>query len=551
MKQWQYKWQVVASVIFGTFMVIMDATVVNVALPTLRAVFAGSGQASIDQVQWVISGFVLAIGIVTPMAGLLADRFGIKRIYLLSLFGFTVASVLCGLAQNLPLLIVFRVLQGLAGGSALPLGTALLFSAFPPEERGLAFGVFGIPLVAAPALGPVIGGALVEYANWRYIFFVNVPIGLLGVGIGWWLLRESKREGRVPIDYIGVALAIIAFGGILYGLSNGAPESNAGSGASTVSTSGGWGSWQVITALSVGGLFLIAFIIWELLKKDEALLDVRLFTKPTFTIANIIGWISVTAFFGAEFLLPLYLQLLRGLTPLQTGLLLLPLAISSGVLAPFIGRIQDKIGPRLPVAFGFGLLIINTWQLSLLTLDESYGYIAFLLILRGVALAFVLQPTLLAGLSGIPPRALPRASSLVNSSRSIFQSLGVAILATILTITTTNQLNGFQPPKPPSIPPPPDFQQTVQQALADAFHHAFLHGLSNAYFLTFVVAAAASIIALFLPGWPFGWRKPASASGQAEIQGDHATQDLVSSVPEIATALQKVGDDDTKMASDL
>ncbi len=541
MKQWQYKWQVVASVIFGTFMVIMDATVVNVALPTLRSVFTSSGQASIDQVQWVISGFVLAIGIVTPMAGLLADRFGIKRVYLLSLFGFTVASALCGLAPNLPLLIVFRVLQGLAGGSALPLGTALLFSAFPPEERGLAFGVFGIPLVAAPALGPVIGGALVEYANWRYIFFVNVPIGLLGVGIGWWLLSESKREDHVPIDYIGAALAIIAFGGVLYGLSNGAPESNAGSGAATVTTSGGWGSWQVITALSVGGLFLIVFIIWELLKKDDALLDVRLFARPTFTIANIIGWISVTAFFGAEFLLPLYLQVLRGLTPLQTGLLLLPLAISSGILSPFIGRIQDKIGPRLLVAFGFGLLIINTWQLSLLTLDESYGYIAFLLVLRGVALAFVLQPTLLAGLSGIPPRALPRASSLVNSSRSIFQSLGIAILATILTSTTTTQLSGFQPPKPASVPPPPDYQQTVQQALADAFHHAFLSGLSNAYFLTFVVAAAASLIALFLPGWPLNWKKPASAA-QVEAQGIPAMQDPGASVPEVAAAPQKAED---------
>jgi DHA2 family multidrug resistance protein len=546
MKQWQYKWQVVASVIFGTFMVIMDATVVNVALPTLRTVFAGSGQASIDQVQWVISGFVLAIGIVTPMAGLLADRFGIKRIYLSSLLGFALASALCGLAPNLPLLIFFRILQGLAGGSALPLGTALLFSAFPPEERGLAFGVFGIPLVAAPALGPVIGGALVEYADWRYIFFVNVPIGLLGVGIGWWLLRENKREGHVPIDYFGAVLAVIAFGGILYGLSNGAPESNAGTpGATTVTTSGGWGSWQVITSLIVGGVFLIAFIIWELFKKDEALLDVRLFTRPTFTIANIIGWISVTAFFGAEFLLPLYLQVLRGLTPLQTGLLLLPLALSSGVLSPFIGRFQDKIGPRLLVAFGFGLLIINTWQLSLLTLDESYGYIAFLLVLRGVALSFVLQPTLLAALSGIAPRALPRASSLVNSTRSIFQSLGVAVLATILTTTITNQLSSFQPPKPTSVPPPPNYQQIVQQAAADAFHHAFLSGLSNAYFLTFVVAAAASVIALFLPGWPFGWKKAAAAANTAAAQSEVATPSLAAAAEEPASASGKAGDGDS------
>jgi DHA2 family multidrug resistance protein len=530
MKHWAYKWQVVASVIFGTFMVIMDATVVNVALPTLRTVFAGSGGADIGQVQWVISGFVLAIGIVTPMAGLLADRFGIKRVYLLSLLGFTLASALCGLAPNLFFLILFRIIQGLAGGSALPLGTALLFSAFPPEERGLAFGVFGIPLVVAPALGPVLGGALVEYANWRFIFFINVPIGLLGVSIGWWLLRESKREGHVPIDYLGGVLALLGFGGLLYGLSNGAPESTggSGSGAATIATSttGGWGSWQVILSLSVGGVCLILFGIWEFFKKDEALLDVRLFKSPTFTIANIIGWISVIGLFGAEFLLPLYLQVLRGLTPLQTGLLLLPLAISSGILSPFIGRLQDKIGPRLLVVAGFGLLIINTWQFSLLSLTESYAYIAFLLVLRGVALALVLQPTLLAALSGIGPRALPRASSLVNASRSIFQALGVALLATILVSTTTDQLKTFQSPKPSSFPPPPDYPQIVQQAGAEAFRHAFLQGLSNAYFLTFAVAAAAFVVALFLPGWPLRWKPPSGPgeSGQGSATADYAAQ---------------------------
>ncbi len=523
MKSWDYKWQVVSSVIFGTFMVIMDATVVNVALPTLRTAFSTSGGGSIGQVQWVISGFVLAIGIVTPMAGLLADRFGIKRVYLLSLLGFTLASALCGFAPNLFLLIIFRILQGLAGGSALPLGTALLFSAFPPEERGLAFGVFGIPLVAAPALGPVIGGALVEYVNWRFIFFVNVPIGLLGVSIGWWLLRESKREGHVPIDYVGAILAFIAFGGILYGLSTGAPQGDSSTvaGSNAAGATGNWGTWQVILSLSVGVVALMIFVIWELHKRDEALLDVRLFRRPTFTIANVIGWICVIGFFGAEFLLPLYLQILRGLSPLQTGLLLLPLAIASGILSPFVGRLQDKIGPRLLVTLGFGLLIINTWQFSLLSLTESYVYIAFLLVLRGVALALVLQPTLLAALSGIGPRALPRASSLVNASRSIFQSLGVAMLATILASTTANQLSAFQPPKPTTFPPPADYPQIVQQAAAEAFQHAFLKGLGNAYFLTFLVAAAAFIIALFLPGWPFHKRQPSQAlEAQSDEQGE-------------------------------
>jgi len=539
MKKWDYKWQVVASVIFGSFMVIMDATVVNVALPKLRDVFA----ADVSQIQWVISGFILAVGIVTPLSGFLADRYGIKKIYLTSLACFTLASVFCGIAPNLPLLILGRVLQGVGGGSVLPLGTALLFSAFPPEQRGLAFGIFGIPLVVAPALGPVLGGAFVEYLSWRYIFFINVPVGFLGLLVGWMLLREQKAEGPVPIDIWGALCSTIGFGALLYGIANGAPAGAAGQpGTTATSTSGGWGSWQVIASLTVGAVFLVIFGLLQLRRKDQALLDLRLFKDPVFTIANIIGWITVVGFFGAEFLLPLYLQVLRGLSPLNTGLLLLPLAISSGILVPFVGRWQDKIGARVLVTFGFLLLVVNTWQLSALTFDTSYLYLAFLLVLRGVALAFVLQPTQLAALSVVKLPALPRASSLVNASRSIFQSLGVAVLATILQTVTANRLAGFK------FVPDTQTKQQIAQAIAhgaqsrvpsilahaaqqqaqQAFAHAFLAGLSHAYLATFFVAAAASIIALFLPGWPFQKKQSDQTADGTSANEDTVAADKVS-----------------------
>lgn len=495
MKKWDYKWQVVASVVFGTFMVIMDATVVNVALTKLRTVFASD----ISQIQWIVSGFVLAVGVVTPLSGFLADRFGIKKVYLISLGAFTLASVLCGLAPNLTLLIIFRVLQGIGGGSVLPLGTAMLFAAFPPHQRGLAFGIFGIPLVMAPALGPVLGGAFVEYLDWRLIFFINVPIGLLGIFIGATFLKEQKREGHVPLDLLGAICSVIGFGAILYGFSNAAPagENNFNgtpTAASSNSNSTGWGSPNVLIALGIGVFFLIIFAVSQLRQRDEALVDLRLFKRPTFVIANIVGWITVIGFFGAEFLLPLYLQVLRGLSPLQTGLLLLPLAISSGILVPLMGRVQDKLGPRPLVVVGFSLLVINTWQLADLKLDTAYWYIVLLLILRGVALACVIQPTQLAALSGIAPRQLNRASSLVNASRSVFQSLGVALLATVLQTTISNQLANFRP----TATGPAAAQQAQQ-----AFNNAFLGGLNNAYLLTFGVAAAAIVFALFLPGWPF------------------------------------------------
>jgi len=480
-KKWQYKWQVVISVVFGTFMVIMDATVVNVALNTLQSTF----NASINQVQWIISAYALALGIVTPLSGFLGDRFGLKKVWLISLGLFVIGSGLCALAPSLELLIVFRIIQGLGGGAALPLGTAMLFAAFPPEQRGLALGVFGIPLVLAPALGPVIGGAFVEYLDWRLIFLINIPIGGFGIWLGNQLLREQKGEGKQRFDLMGTITSVVGFGTLLYGLSSVSQD--------------GWTAPNVLISLSVGLISLLAFGFIEL-TRDDGLVDLRLFKNPVFTMGSIVGWITVVAFFGAEFLLPLYLQVLRGLTPLQTGLLLLPLALTSGLLVPFTGTLYDKIGARPIVATGFVLLVVNTWQLSQIQADTSLWFIGFLLALRGVALACVIQPAQAVALSQVSRPKLPRASSLVNASRQIFQSLGVAVLASIL----QGSLNNL--PKAPAGPPTPQ--------LISAFQGAYLKGLENAYLFTFWVAVFAVVLAFMLPGWPA--RKAVTAPSYGE-----------------------------------
>lgn len=482
MKKWQYKWQVVVSVVFGTFMVIMDATVVNVALKTLQNTF----DTSISQVQWIISGYALALGIVTPLSGFLGDRFGIKRIWLVCLTLFVIGSALCATAPSIEWLIAFRVLQGLGGGAALPLGTAMLFSAFPPQERGLALGIFGIPLVMAPALGPVLGGYFVEYLDWRLIFLINIPIGGVGIWIASQLLREQKGQGKQRFDLFGTIFSFVGFGALLYGLSSGSQD--------------GWGATNVVVSIAVGVVGLIAFGVVELSRTD-GLVDLRLFKSPVFAMSNMVGWITTIAFFGAEFLLPLYLQVIRGLTALETGLLLLPLALFSGFLIPFTGKLYDKIGARPIVATGFILLVINTWQLSQIQLDTSLWFIGFLLALRGVALACVIQPVQAVALAQVASPKLPRASSLVNSSRQVFQALGVAALATIL----QNSLNGAQ--LPAGRPDP--------QAIA-AFQQAYLKGLENAYLLTFWVAAGAVVLALALPGWPFHKAKTVPVTAGAE-----------------------------------
>jgi len=499
LKKWQYKWQVVAAVVFGTFMVIMDATVVNVALKTLQNSF----NTSINQVQWVISGYALALGVVTPLSGFLGDRFGIKRVWLICLGFFVFGSVLCALAPSIEMLIAFRILQGLGGGAALPLGTAMLFSAFPPQERGLAMGIFGIPLVMAPALGPVLGGYFVEYVDWRLIFLINIPIGGAGIWIGSKLLREKKGEGKQRFDLAGTITSVLGFGGLLYGLSSGSQD--------------GWLAPNVVLSLAVGLVSLVAFAFIEL-NKNDGLVDLRLFKSPVFLMANVVGWVTTVAFFGAEFLLPLYLQVLRGLTALETGLLLLPLALTSGLLIPFTGRLYDKIGARPIVAIGFILLTVNTWQLSQISMDTPLWFIGFLLMLRGMALACVIQPVQAAALSQVSVPKLPRASSLITSSRQVFQALGVAALATIV----QNNLGGLTQ-RTPGTPP-------SSQAIA-LFQQTYLSGLESAYLFTFWTATFAIVLALLLPGWPL---KPRVAT--APVTNLPVRSQLALSEPEIERA---------------
>ena len=315
-----YKWKVLISILFGIFMIILDTTVVNVAFQTLRREYG----ATLNQAQWIISVYVLALGITTPMSGYLADRFGIKRIYIAGLAVFVIGSVLCGLAPTLLMLIIARTLQGIGGGMAQPLGPAMLYRTFPPEEQGTALGFFGIALVVAPALGPILGGLLVDADLWRWIFFINVPIGLLGIFLASRFLREEKPAKKPRLDPMGLITATLGFGAVLYAASN--------------AEAFGWTSTAIVVSFVVGAVSLIAFAIIELYVVEEPLLDLRLFKIRTFANATVLGYVTVLALFGAEFLMPVYLQALRGRTALQTGVILLALAATSAVVTPISGQ---------------------------------------------------------------------------------------------------------------------------------------------------------------------------------------------------------------------
>jgi DHA2 family multidrug resistance protein len=520
----EYKWKVLISVIFGIFMIILDSTVVNVAFQTLRREFG----APLNDAQWVLSIYVLALGITTPLSGFLADRFGLKQVYIAGLALFTLSSVLCGLAPSLIWLVAARALQGIGGGMAQPLGPALLYRTFPPSEQGMALGFFGIALVAAPALGPLLGGLLVDADLWRWIFFINLPIGMLGVTLANIFLRNEKRDRKPALDPLGLVLSVIGFGAVLFGATRAADL--------------GWGSPTVLTAFGVGVAALVAFAAVELFVASEPLLELRLFGNKTFLTASLIGYVSVLALFGAEFLMPVYLQALRGRTAFETGLLLLPLAFASGIAAPLAGRLYDRIGPRPLVVTGFALLVINTWQLAQIKGDTSIWFIGMLLALRGLALGLTIQTTFATALGSVPLRQLPRGSSLINGTRFVVQSLGVAILATVLAsalspavkaqgdqaqasadAASTGSRERFGLCETPgvatgeNIPPAAraELERLPAQAQAQARTEIIggietacaenLVGFERTYQVTFYAALLALTISLFLPGWPGAW----------------------------------------------
>jgi DHA2 family multidrug resistance protein len=503
-----YKWKVLFTVIFGFFMMLLDVTVINVAFPALSVEFGSS----LNQAQWIISVYALAIGISTPLSGFLADRVGPKRVYLGGLALFITGSLFCGLSRSLGMLVAFRIVQGTGTGLVMPLGMALLLQAFPVEEHGRALGYYGLAALFAPALGPLLGGLLVSLNMWRLIFFINPPIGLIGIVLGMRFLRERKSEERLPLDVAGIVAELIGFGALLY--------------ATSVAATYGWTAPDVMLWFALGGAGLIAFVLIELYVAKSPLLDLRLFRNRIFLNANLLGYVAVLALFGAEFLLPVYLQSLRGISALETGIILLPMAISSGILVTLSGRIYDRIGPRPLMVIGFSVLAVNTWQLSQLQADTSIGWLLFLLTLRGIALGLVAQTTMVASLSEVKVADFPRGSSLINATRNVVQGIGVAVLATLLASALSPQVQALEDQFNNSVStsgqaylvlcdPPSSTQSAVRSPSAQAGPSAPLLkeacqenvvGFERSYRVTFYAALLAVLLGAFLPGWPFNWQ---------------------------------------------
>jgi EmrB/QacA subfamily drug resistance transporter len=465
-------WKVLIAVAIGSFMTILDTTVVNVAIHALQQQYG----ATTSQVQWVISVYALALGIATPLAGKLGDRFGGKKVYLISLTAFILASLLCGLAPTLPLLVVARAAQRIAGGFALPLGSVRLFTAFPPHRRGFAFGVFGVVLVFAPAIGPLVGGAFIDVGLISWIFFINVPIVALGLVLAARFFTADQVNVSMTrrVGLLSVVLTCLGFGGILLGAS--LPEIPAMPEKSTIT----------LAAFAVGAVALAVLAVIEL-RRDTPLLNLRLFRIPTYGIGTTINGIGQVAFFGLPFLVPLSLQVVLGVSALDTGLTLLPLAIASGVTGVIAGQVRDRLGPRLPLTIGFLLIAAGIALLRMQISSTSLWAMAGALIVAGAGAGIIPPTTQVAALSDVRNEDVNGGTSLLQAIQAIqrvCQALSVAVLATIITRVVTTPVTSAQ------------------------YQVEYAAGLADAYAVAACVAVGCAILATFLPGWPAPWDAP-------------------------------------------
>ncbi len=397
------------------FLSILDVTIVNVAIPTIGRDFHTSA-ASVDV---VVIGFLVSLAVFIPASGWIGDRFGGKRTLLAAVAVFTVASAMCGLATSVGELVVFRVVQGVGGGMLTPVGMAMLYRTFPPSERVRLAGILMIPTALAPALGPVIGGLLVTDLSWRWVFFVNLPIGVAALVFGALFVTEQRESTPGRFDLSGFVLAGVGLGALMYGVSEG--------------PSLGWGSVQVLATI-VAGVVLLAMMVRVEMSVEQPMVNLRLLGDRLFRASNVLAVVTMTGFFGVLYLVPLYYQDARGLSALNSGLSTFPEAIGVMIAAQIVSRyLYPTIGPRRLMAAGlFGIAVVTVAMAGASGSHSSLWYLRLLMFALGFCIPYVMMSMQAAAFATISPESTGRASTLFNANRQLGGAVGVALLSTVL-----------------------------------------------------------------------------------------------------------------------
>jgi len=411
-------------VILGAIMSVLDTTIVNVALDDLSKDL----DSSLDSIQWVVTGYMLALAAVIPVTGWAARRFGSRRLYLIALVAFTIGSALCGLAWSTGSLVAFRVLQGIGGGMLMPIGQMVLVKAAGPRNLPRVMAAIGVPIILAPVFGPTIGGLLLEHAGWQWIFLVNVPVGILAVTAALKLLPHDTAEDAGQLDAIGLALVATGLVGVTYGLAE------TGSAGSLTDAS-------VVVPLLAGIALITAFVL-RALRSPAPLLDVRLYKNKAFAAASLTTFCLGAALFGAMILMPLYFQTVRGEDAVATGLLLMPQGIGAAVAMRLSATFTERFGAGVTALIGGTITIFATIPFVLIGGGTSYWLIGAAMVVRGLGIGLSMMPAMTAAFAVLRPDQINHATPQLNVLQRVGGSVGTAILSVVLSNHLTSAAAG-------------------------------------------------------------------------------------------------------------
>jgi EmrB/QacA subfamily drug resistance transporter len=485
-----------AVVLLGAIMSILDTTVINVAIDRLAIDF----DASLTTIQWVVTGYTLSLAAVIPLSGWASDRFGTKRIYIWSLALFMLGSTLCAAAWSAESLIVFRVLQGIGGGMIMPAVMTIMTRKAGPHRMGRVMGILGVPMLVAPIVGPILGGWLVDDVSWRWIFLINVPIGIVAIALALKVLERDEPQPAHKLDWLGMALLSPGLTLLIFGCAE--------------SADGGFGQTRSWLPIVAGAALIVAFF-WHSWRSEAPLIDVKTFTHTRAGFSAIVFMLFAISMFGSLLLVPLYYQTVRGASALEAGLLLAPQGLGAMITMPLAGRLTDRYGPSRWAAFGLPLVVIGLLPFAFIEADTPYGLLCGFTFVAGLGMGLSMMPTMTAAMQAVPPAAIARTSTAMNIIRQSGASIGTAILSVLLSSAITANLAGFGAGGG-------EGGLGAAHGISEAQRAAIAEPLSEAFAETFVWGIALMALAFVPALWmALSARKLPRPSG-APATGEHA-----------------------------
>ncbi|MCM3567671.1 DHA2 family efflux MFS transporter permease subunit [Neobacillus mesonae] len=495
---------IIAVLMVGAFIAFLNNTLLNIALPSIMKDL----NVEASTVQWLTTGFMLVNGILIPTTAHLIQKYTVRRIFLSAMCLFAVGTILAGTAHVFSILLAGRMLQ--ASGSAILMPTLMnvMLVSFPVEKRGTAMGVFGLILMSAPAIGPTLSGWIVEHYDWRMLFHFITPIAIVVILLGFFLIKDKKEKVNLRLDFLSLLLSSIGFGGILYGFSSAGNK--------------GWDSPQVYGTIIIGAICLTIFILKQL-KQERPMLNFSIYKYPMFALSSAITMVLNMALFSGMLLLPIYVQTIRGISPMDAGLMLLPGAVLMSLMSPITGKLFDKFGGRVLAIIGLTITTITTYMFSKLQLDTSYAHLITIYSIRALGISMVMMPVSTNGLNQLPARFYPHGTAMNNTMNQVAGAIGTALLVTVMTNHTATRAKEIAASAKASMgsmttPPSP-------AALAEMKQKVMLESMLDGINYSFVIATGFAAIALILAFF-IKRAKPAEDPGEVRPAGKKVTAKL-------------------------